>query len=110
MSMPIATHLLEHGVKRILSPFPKNRLWWGAAALGMSGLAISQCLHPGVKEHLRSLQSWQIYRLPSLRSLSGRKLAIEGISLVFAAAIIYASYPYLGVFLNSPFPKSFSLR
>ena len=111
MSMPIDARLLEQGVKQIFLPVSKNRLVWGAAALGMSSLAITQYLSPEARKHLRSPKSWRIYRsLPSPRSLNQRKLAIRGVALVLSAFIIYATYPYLRLFLNSPFPKSFSRR
>lgn len=109
MATQIATHVLGRGVSRIFSPFSAKRLILGTAAFGVGSLAISTYLSPGIKKFIRSPQTWQVYRLFPL-PLHQRKLALGGAVLVISAVIIYAAFSYLGAFLNSPFPKSFSLR
>lgn len=58
-----------------------------------------------------STPQWHVYRfVQKVPSLSGRQVVIGGGALVLSVCIIGAFYPYLGLFLNSPFPKAFFLK
>jgi hypothetical protein len=59
----------------------------------------------------RPIHSWHVYRrLPALPPLSSRQIAIGGTTLFLSICVIGAFYPYLRLFLSSPYPTSFSLR
>jgi hypothetical protein len=92
--------------------FPYAQIVKGTC-LALGSMAVLPSL---VQQILKTLpatneKNGQVYRLvPSLVSLRYRKVVLGGAVLVAATCMIGLLYPYLQIFLNSPYPKSFILR